>query len=905
VSRRGGRSGAVRLARDVYRRASVLLPREFRNRFGEELEVCFAAIARDARDRRGRLAVAWVTLRSVLDLVARAPRQHLAGARAGALGSGSGSGWGAGWRDVRQAARRLRRRPSFTVASVLTLGLGIAAATSVFSLVYGVVLSPLPYPDPGRLVVVDHGGSGLGIDRGLGVTYGFYRFYREHARQAQAMALYHRTALSLSGRGGPRRVQATEATPSLEKVLRVQPELGRWFTAAEGRPGAAPAAVLSHRLWEERFGGSPDVLGRTVRLDGRPVPVVGVMPASFAFPSPETAVWLPRVVPAAGIGGWNEHAVARLRPGATAASFGRELSGLLPLLRRDNDDPARVTEYLDHAGIQPRIVSLKQSVVGDVQSTLWILLGTVGLVLLIAVANVANLFLVRAEEGVRETAVRTALGATRLRLAWGFLAETLLLTGSAGIVGVGAAAAGIRILRASAPVNVPRLGEVGMDPVVLAVALATCLAAAVLLGVIPTLRPMRDLSGTLREGGRRSTTGRTRLRGRSLLMATQVALALVLLIGAGLLFRTFRSLRAVDLGFSTRQALTFTIGLSETSYPTEADFLRFHRELVGRLAALPGVEAAGAVGNCLPLTEGMCWGETLQAEGFPRPEGEVPPVTGMRLATPGYFRTMGIPLRGRGFRSGDGASRGPVVVLSQAAARAYFPGVDAVGRRVRVSGDTAWATVVGVARDVRSKAETDEFERVLYQPIAAVARGAKARPMAYVLRTVVPPTSLIPVVRRAVADLDPSLPLAQVETLRDRIDRATAPTAFALTLIGLAAAIALLLGAVGVYAVVAYAVSQRTVEIGVRLALGARPADVLRLVMRQGGVVVGTGIAAGLVAAAALTRLMTGMLYGVHPFDPLSYVALTALMLGVAALALWFPARRAARLDPQEALRSN
>jgi len=905
VSRRGGRSGAVRLARDVYRRASVLLPREFRNRFGEELEVCFAAIARDARDRRGRLAVAWVTLRSVLDLVARAPRQHLAGARAGALGSGSGSGWGAGWRDVRQAARRLRRRPSFTVASVLTLGLGIAAATSVFSLVYGVVLSPLPYPDPGRLVVVDHGGSGLGIDRGLGVTYGFYRFYREHARQAQAMALYHRTALSLSGRGGPRRVQATEATPSLEKVLRVQPELGRWFTAAEGRPGAAPAAVLSHRLWEERFGGSPDVLGRTVRLDGRPVPVVGVMPASFAFPSPETAVWLPRVVPAAGIGGWNEHAVARLRPGATAASFGRELSGLLPLLRRDNDDPARVTEYLDHAGIQPRIVSLKQSVVGDVQSTLWILLGTVGLVLLIAVANVANLFLVRAEEGVRETAVRTALGATRLRLAWGFLAETLLLTGSAGIVGVGAAAAGIRILRASAPVNVPRLGEVGMDPVVLAVALATCLAAAVLLGVIPTLRPMRDLSGTLREGGRRSTTGRTRLRGRSLLMATQVALALVLLIGAGLLFRTFRSLRAVDLGFSTRQALTFTIGLSETSYPTEADFLRFHRELVGRLAALPGVEAAGAVGNCLPLTEGMCWGETLQAEGFPRPEGAVPPVTGMRLATPGYFRTMGIPLRGRGFRSGDGASRGPVVVLSQAAARAYFPGVDAVGRRVRVSGDTAWATVVGVARDVRSKAETDEFERVLYQPIAAVARGAKARPMAYVLRTVVPPTSLIPVVRRAVADLDPSLPLAQVETLRDRIDRATAPTAFALTLIGLAAAIALLLGAVGVYAVVAYAVSQRTVEIGVRLALGARPADVLRLVMRQGGVVVGTGIAAGLVAAAALTRLMTGMLYGVHPFDPLSYVALTALMLGVAALALWFPARRAARLDPQEALRSN
>jgi len=902
---RGGRSATVRLARGVYRRASVLLPREFRERYDEELEACFAAIAREARERRGRLAVAWVTLRSVLDLVSRAPRQHLAAARAGALGTGGGSGWGAGWRDVRQAARRLRRRPSFTVASVLTLGLGVAAATSVFSLVYGVVLSPLPYPDPGRLVVMDHGGSGLGIDHGLGVTYGFFRFYRGHARQAEAMALYRQSALSLSGRGGPRRVQAVEATPSLEKVLRVQPQLGRWFTAAEGEAGAAPVAVLSHRLWKERFGGSRDLLGRTIRLDGRPFDVVGVMPASFAFPDPETAVWLPRVVPTTGIGGWNEHAVARLRPGATPASFGRELSGLLPLLRRDNDDPARVTEYLDHAGIQPRIVTLKQSVVGDVQSTLWILLGTVGVVLLIAVANVANLFLVRAEEGVRETAVRTALGATRLRLAWGYLAETLLLTGSAGIVGMGAAAAGIRILRRSAPVNVPRLAEVGMDPVVLAVALATCLAAAVLLGVIPALRPTRDLTGTLREGGRRSTSGRSRLRGRSVLMATQVALALVLLIGAGLLFRTFRTLRAVDLGFTTRQALTFKIGLSEASYPTEADFLRFHRELVGRLAALPGVESVGAVGHCLPLTEGMCWGETLHAEGFPRPTGEVPPVTGMRLATSGYFRTMGIAVRGRGFRPGDGGTGGPVVVLSQAAARAYFPGVDALGRRVRISGDSAWSTVVGIARNVRSKAETDQFERVLYQPIAAVARGATPRPMAYVLRTAVPPTSLLPVVRRAVADLDPAIPLARVETLQGRIDRATAPTAFALTLIGLAAAIALLLGAVGVYAVVAYAVSQRTVEIGVRLALGARPGDVLRLVMRQGGVLVGVGVAAGLAAALALTRLMAGMLFGVRPFDPLSYAALTALMLGVAALALWLPARRAARLDPQEALRSD
>ncbi len=898
----GGKATTVRIAERLYRRASAVLPREFRERYGDELTECFGRIAGEARSRRGRAAVVSVTLRSIGDLLTRAPKQHLAAARAGALGAGSG--WTAAWQDVRQAARRLRRRPSFTLASVLTLALGIAAATSVFSLVYGVVLSPLPYPQSDRLVLVSHSAKGLGIEGGLGVTYGFYRFYRERVREATVMAMYGGTDATLTGRGDPVQLRVARATPSLEAVLRVEPLLGRWFTATEGEPGAAAVAVLSHRLWVERFGADPAVLGSTIRLDGTPIDVVGVMPAGFAFPEAETALWLPRVVPASGIGGWNEQAVARLRPGATPQSLEAELARMLPVLREQSDDPARVKEYLDDAGIAPRIVTLKESVVADVRPMLWILLGTVGFVLLIAVANVANLFLVRAEDGQRESAVRTALGATRGRLARGFLAETLLLAGSAGLIGIGAASVAIRVLQGRAPIDVPRLAEVSLDPVVLTVALSACLVVALVLGLTPSLRRSADVAEMLKDGARRTTAGRSRLRGRNVLVATQVALALVLLIGSGLLLRTFQQLRSVDLGFSTRQALTFRIGLPQTRYATRADFLRFHQELRSKLQALPGVDAVGAVGNCLPLTPNMCWGETLEAQGFPTPAGTVPPVTGSRVTAPGYFAAMGIPVRGRGFTTADENGPARVAVLSEAAAAAYFPRVDALGQRVRIDTDGPWYTVVGIAANVRAKPSTDEFLRLIYEPMIPAEDGLSPRPLAYVLRTSLPPTSLVPAVRRTVAEVDPAVPLADVETLGERVADATAPATFALVLVGLAAAIALLLGAIGVYAVVAYAVSRRTAEIGVRIALGARAGHVLRLVMRQGGSVVLSGVAAGLAAALVLTRLMSGMLYGIAPTDPLSYAALTVLMLAVAGFALWLPAHRATRVDPQEALRN-
>ena len=891
----------VRVAVFLYRVAILALPRDFRADYGGELAACFERSATEARER-GPGALTSVTARSLGDLFTRAPARHLAAARAGALGRVTG--WSGTLQDVRQAGRRMLRHPSFAAASVLTLALGIAAATSIFSLVHGVVLSPLDHPDSDRIVVVDHGGSGIGVERGLGVTYGFYRFYAERVRAAEAMSMYSTFNVTLTGRGEPVRLYVITATPSLREVLRFRPRLGRWFAAEDARPEAPLTVVLSYDLWQERFGGDASVIGTTAEIDGQTREVIGVMPRSFGFPDRDVELWLPRTVPQTGIGGWNDLAVARLAPGATPGGLETELESLLPILRTSNDDPARVEMYLDEARITPRIVTLKESMVGDIRGTLWILLGTVGFVLLIAVANVANLFLVRAEEGHRERAVRAALGADAGRLLRGYLAETLLIAGAAGALGVALAGGAIRLIRLGAPVSVPRLDEVGLDPVVLAATVGACLLSALLLGLIPALRQGGDLTVDLKESGGRTTAGRARLRGRNVLVAAQVALALVLLVGSGLLFRTFQELRSVDLGFAERQALTFEIGLPEARYETHGEARDFHARLLPRLAAIPGVQTAAAIGRCLPLAGHMCWGETLEAEGRPVPEGQVPPVIGARIATPDYFRALGIRVRGRTFEAAD--ETGPfVAILSEAGAAAYFPGEDPIGRRVRFGTDSPWLTVVGVAGDTRGRVATDDFLRAIYLPVhAEPLPGPPPSFLSYVLRTSVPAASIAPAVRHAVADVDPSIPVARVRTLEELIASATAPAAFALTLIGLAAGMALLLGAVGVYAVVSYAVSRRTAEIGVRMALGARSADVRSMVLREGGGVVLVGVGLGLLAALATTRLMGGMLFGISARDPLSYVGVTLVMLAVAMLALYLPARRASRIEPQQALRS-
>jgi len=814
------------------------------------------------------------------------------------------------WQELPRAARRLARRPSFALSCVVTLGLGVAATTAVFSLVHGVVLAPLPYPESDRIVEVDHGATGLGRDRGLGMAYGFFRFYQDHLRRAESIAMYTRFELTLTGLGDPVSLPGVGATPSLTDVLGVQPVLGRWFTPAEAQPGAPPAAVISYGLWQGRLGSDPAAVGRTILLNGTSHEIVGVMPEGFAFPDPTRAFWLPRVVPSAGLGGWNDLSVARLAEGATPDDLAGEMESIFTVIRESGDDPERATMYLDEARVHPRVVSLKESVVGDVRATLWILMGTVGVVLLIAIANVANLFLVRIEDRHRDTAVRAALGAGRARLLASFLAETLLVVLSAGVLGVAAAKVAIDVLRARVPVHIPRLDEVALDPAVVVAALGACLVTGVLLAMVPAHRLASGHSGSpaaaLKEGGGRGTAGRDRVHGRHALMAAQVALAIVLLVGSSLLIRTFQQMRSIDLGFSERGALTFEIALPSARYGTRAEAKAFHDALLPRLGALPGVRAAAAIGQCLPLSESMCWGDLLEVEGRPAPEEEEPIVTGLRVATAGYFDVMGISVRGRSFAPADEQGAATTAILSEAAANAYFPGEDPIGRRIRVSGGVdRWHTVIGVADDVRAELTSDEFTRTLYLPV--LPEGVDGPPpsrLIYVVAASVPPATLVPAVRAALGELDPLVPVARLRTLQDVVDEATAPTTFALVLIGLAAAIATLLGTLGVYAVVAYVVGGRTREIGVRMAMGARAGDVQRMVLRQGGTVVLVGIALGLAGAYLLTGLMAGLLYGVSPTDPASYALVTVLMLAVAGLALWIPARRAARVDPLEALRA-
>lgn len=884
---------SVRAAIAVYGTLVRLLPYDARARWGDEQTACFTELARTAHERSGAVSVAAVLLQSTWDLVLRLPREHVRNGAAGTAVS-----------ELRYAIRSLLRAPGFTAASVLTLALGLAAALSVFTLVHGVLLKPLPYSEPDRLVELDHRATRLDLDGGLGMTYGFFRFYAERMRTVEDVALYSTRTLTLTGPDQAVRITGARTTPSLVPVLGVIPALGRWFTADEGRDDGEPPVVLSHRIWRDAFGADPGVVDRTVELEGAPHRVVGVMPDGFAFPDRSVDIWTPWQPPTTGIGGWNFRSIARLAEGVQLESVTREMNELLPrLVEADGTGQAR--DYVENAGVVPNVVSLHERVTGQVRGTLLVLLGTVGFVLLVTLANVGNLFLVRAEEGRHRTALRRALGASAGRVATGHLLEALLLTGTAGLVGSALAWFAVDTVRSGAPVPIPRLHEVGLDPALALVAVGLCALIGLALGSIPALRGSGEAMLPFRDDDGRSTAGGRRLRGRNILVAAQVALALVLLVGSGLLLRTFSELRSVDPGFQERQALTFRVGLPAARYDGRAAALAFHQELENRIAAIPGVRRVGAVATCLPLSGDLCWGEVLQVEGRPAEPGASPIVTGTRAVTPGYFESMGITVRGRTIEERDLMADEPAVVLSETAAARHFPGEDAIGRRVRLGGsESAWYTVVGVADDVRARIEDDSFTTLIYLPASpAGTDGPPPHTMAYVVATSIPPASLAPAVREAVRALDPGVPVADVATVRELLARAMAPTTFSVAVIGVAALIALLLGAVGVYAVTSYAVSRRTAEIGIRMALGAGGREVRTMVLRQGGGAVAAGVIVGLAVALGLSRFLEGMLHGVPPTDPATYAAITGVLAVVATAALWWPARRASRVDPVEAIR--
>jgi predicted permease len=896
----------------IYRWLLGLCPHALRREYGAAMEEMFARrMADEARSRTWRRS--YVLCRELAGLLvlalserfgatARMRRQHqrrLSGPKAGTMDAIA--------QEIRHAARRLVRTPLFTATAALTLALAVGANATIFTVVHRVVLNPLPYPDSERLIALDYGIPLRNVPSGMtAMAWQLYYQLDDHARTLEDVAVYAFGSTTLTGRGDPERIVFTRATPSLASVLRVSPTLGRWFTDSEGSTGAASVAVLSHGLWQRRFGSDRSIVGRSISLDGAPTEVIGVMPRGFSFPDARTELWTAAQSTRADASFlFNLSGVARLRDGATIESARTEITALIKDLSR------RVP---NQSGLVSTAVTLQDAMVGRIATALWALLASSGLLLLVACANVANLFLVRSETRQREVAVRRALGASGRNIGRYFFSESALLAVVGGAVGLAIAWGSVTLLVAFGPATLPRLNEIAIDRMVLAFASALSLVAAVAFGTIPLLR-LAPVATTLQEHGRGQTATRGSHRARQLLMAGQVALALVLLIASGLMVRSFQRLRAIDPGFEPSSAFTFSIGLPQATYPNRQVAADVHRRILERLSQIPGVDGVSTT-TCLPLS-GVCFGNGLFIEGVvPDPTGPLGRMVAFRGVSNNYTEVMGIRrLRGRGLTRDDIDRAEPNILVSKALADTFFSGQDPIGKRIRSSRmGTPWLTIVGVVADTPTMvlAETSALPQI-YMPMSIaggpdIPREALIGPditaMNYIVRSSVPSSSVMSAVRNAIDEVDPNLAIAQVRLLQDVLDRASSQTSFTMVLLSIAAIVASLLGAIGIYGVISYIVTQRTGEIGVRLAMGAEPRSVAGMILRQGGMVTLAGIVAGLAAALSGNQLIRSLLYGVSPRDPVVFALTTVGLLAIALLACWLPARRAARLSPLEALRT-
>jgi putative ABC transport system permease protein len=818
--------------------------------------------------------------------------------------------------QIRPTLRRLARAPGFTTISILTLGLGIAGTTAAFSVVNAVLLRPLPYREPERLVQLWHTAPGLGVLEVEQSDASYIQYHDKATRSFQSVACYHYESVNLTGGQEPERIASAAVTATFLPTLGVVPSLGRNFTEDEDRPGGPSAVILSHALWQRRFGGDPSILGRPIQIDGVAHEVVGVMPATFHFPHATTELWTPMAIDRANLntGNFNRNAIGRLRPGVTIKAAEAEMQPIM--MRLPDDVPGLMTRAMfEQAKIQVVIHSLRDDVIGDIRPILFTVLGTVAFVLLIACANVANLFLVRAEARTKEVAVRSALGATPKAIVTIYLGEGLVLAAAGAALGVVLAYGALRLLLRLAPTGLPRASEIGIDLMSLGVAAAIAVVTGVFFSAVPFFRAGKsELTPMLRDSTRGSTSGRERQRVRNSFVVAQVALALILLVGSGLLARSFQRMRQVDPGFKAENVLTLRLSIPPATYPTTGDITRFYYQLMTRLAAVPGVQAVGA-SNKIPLAVGGESHSGVWAEDRPLAKGELPSVHLAVSVTQDYFTAMRIPvIEGRTFRD-DGSARAPhEMIVSRSLARHFWPNESAIGKRVKTGGpDAAWSTVVGVVGDVHDESLTKPAEETIYQPIISVVQASPGQPdttvaentMTVVVRTTGNALSVFPSIRREIWGIDRNLPLVNVRAMSDVVASAMARTTFTLIMVGAAAGMALLLGAIGIYGVISYMVSLRTREIGVRMALGAQSTEVRRMVVRQGLVLAVIGVGIGLAGALALSRLISSLLYGIAPHDPLTLGATAIVLLAVAAVASWLPATRAARIDPLEALRAD
>jgi putative ABC transport system permease protein len=806
--------------------------------------------------------------------------------------------------DLRVATRALAKAPTFALVTVATLAVAIGANTAIFSVVDGVLLRPLPYPDPDRVVRVAAGvlpQAGGGPEAPFS-DRGYWHFVNNN-RSFEAFGGYEGGTAQwpLTNDGPPLQLDVALMTLSAFEVLGVQPQRGRLPTPEEDVPDAPQVVLLSDGLWRDRYGADPGIVGRMVELNGVSREVVGVMPAGFDFPTPQTDVWAPdRLNPASeNFGGHHIAAIARLAQGATIESAIEDAESLIARFDEIGYGPEWFVGIFSGEAF---VRTLKDDIVGDSRQPLLILLGTVGFVLLIACSNVANLLLVRAESRTRERAVRIALGSGRGRLMQYVLTESLLLSLMGGAAGIALAWIGTRVLVSAGPTSIPRLAEIAINGNVLLFTTMVSLAAGLLFGLLPALRAgSKRTLAALRDGGRGATIGRDRHRARSMLVVGQIALALVLLVGSGLLVRSFQQLRSVDPGFDAAGVMTFRLSLPPSKYQGGEATAQFYDDLLERLDALPGAASAGGITN-LPLTGGGAI-LTTQIDDFPVPEGEFPPVFLIRRATPGYFETMGMPIvEGRAFTPDDHNARLGSLVISESIKRQYWPNESALGKRMTTAG--AAARVVGVVGDVHDAGLEVPAEQFVYKPMLDSVGGG-VRPMMMAVKTDGDPETLVPEIRAVVEALDPDLPITQMQSMEDILGESLSRTSFTMSLLLLAAIVALFLGSVGIYGVLAYVASQRTAEMGVRLALGADAGNVRKIILSQGMLLAVIGVAAGLVGAVGLGGVMSSLLYGVSPVDPVTLVGVSLIFLTVAAGASLIPATRAARTPPAVALRAD
>jgi len=815
--------------------------------------------------------------------------------------------WDALLQDLRYAARTLLRSPGFTLVALLTLALGIGANTAILSVVNGVLLRPLPYPSPDGLVRVYTAFRGSGTPR-YSMSQPEFMDYKSLAHVFENAAAYTGATLTLtggcattSGACEPERVRGIAATRDLFPVLGVSPLRGRNFEGDEGRTGREPVVIVTHAFWQNRFGGSPDLLGRVLTLNGVSRRVIGILPPDVTLARAEA--FIPIYINPDSLAGRASNylsGVARLGPNVTVARAQMELDALTRATAAKFPNV-----YPSSMGYGATVISMHDAIVGDVRPALLILLGAVGLVLLIACANVANLLLARGEARQREIAVRLALGANRRRVIRQLLTESTVLALAGGAAGTLLAWWGMKALLAVNPEAIPRLELVHIDLTVGLLTLGVALITGLLFGLAPALRMARpELQSSLKEGTRGGSVGRAQQRLGRVLVAGEVALAVVVVIGAALLVRSFWALRNVDPGFDPSNVLAVDIALPPARYDPNAT-TQFYRQLVERMAALPGVTVAAAASDLPPVAGGNNW--DIEILGRARAPGEAAPSPNVRVVTDGYFSALRIKAtRGRVFGEEDAGASQLMAVINETAERTVWRGANPIGHQIRFAPDEPWLTVVGVARDVRSMGLSEDVTPevyLLHEQLPAITKETE-RTMYVVARTAGDAAALAPAARRAVRELDPLLAITGIRTMTEMIDRSVAGPRFTMLLLGVFGAVALVLAAVGIYGIMAHAVKRRTREIGIRMALGARPSDVLRLVVVQGMSLAGVGLGVGVLVALAATRLMTRLLFGVSANDPLTFVSIVVLLAAIALLASWLPARRAVSTDPTLALRS-